>query len=255
MIKEFFSGIQAYFQAFGLLFKLRLWKFVFIPGLISIFLGGAIGTSAWLLAGQLGSWLLSWYPFAWGLDFMSGFSAWVGGILIVVFGLIIYKHLVMIIVAPFMAPLSERVERHLMGGGSNYKGFSWAQAGKDFARGLYINLRNLIRELLFVAPLLILSIIPGVGLIPIILIFIIQAYYAGFGNMDYTLERHFTTKGTIQFVKSHRGLAIGNGTVFMLLLMTGFGFLVAPPLATIAATIQTVKKLDRMGELADEDYV
>ena len=71
--------------------------------------------------------------------------------------------------------------------------------------------------------------------------------------MDYTLERHFSSRESIRFVKSHRGLAIGNGTVFMFLLMTGFGFLFAPPLAAVAATIETVKRLEP--QQLDNEYV
>ena len=40
---------------------------------------------------------------------------------------------------------------------------------------------------------------------------------------------------------------IGNGTVFMLLLMTGIGFLFAPPLATVAATVESIERLQVAG--------
>ena len=253
MVRDFFAGIQSYFQAFALLSKLRLWKFVLVPGIISLMLGTAIIIAIKLLANPLGHRLISWYPFTTGYETLSGISFWLGVIIIAAFGLVLYKHLVMIISAPFMSPLSERIERHLLGYESNYSGFSWVRAFKDLSRGLYINIRNLIREVIFVAPLLLLTFVPLLGFAPAILIFLIQAYYAGFGNMDYTLERHFSSRETVRFVKDHRWLAVGNGTVFMLLLMTGFGFLIAPPLAAVAATIETVKRLD-VAEM-DNEYV
>ncbi|MEM8909148.1 MAG: EI24 domain-containing protein, partial [Bacteroidota bacterium] len=218
-------------------------------------LGTLIAISAWFLAPQLGEWLISWYPFDWGHDGLATVSMWIGVLLIVVLGLVLYKHLVMILAAPFMSPLSERIERHLLGQPSRYQGFRITRALKDLGRGLYISLRNLIREILFVTPLLILSLIPFFGFLPAILIFLIQAYYAGFGNMDYTLERHFRTTSTVRFVKKHRWLAIGNGTVFLFLLMTGLGFIFAPPLATVAATIETVKRLDIQATVSEDEYV
>ncbi|MEM9822011.1 MAG: EI24 domain-containing protein [Bacteroidota bacterium] len=253
MITEFFAGIKSYFNAFHLISKLRLWKFVLVPGIISVFLGIALFTVVKLMATPFGHWLVSWYPFSWGQDALFNIAFWIGVVFIVALGLVIYKHLVMIVSAPFMSPLSERIEQHLAGVERPFSGFSLTRALKDLGRGLYISLRNLIREVLFIAPLLVLSLIPGLGFIPAILIFLIQAYYAGFGNMDYTLERHFNSSESIRFVKSHRWLAIGNGTVFMFLLMTGLGFLFAPPLAAVAATVETVKRID-VKEL-DNEYV
>jgi len=99
------------------------------------------------------------------------------------------------------------------------------------------------------------------GLIPIfapftaIAIFLVQSFYGGAGNMDYALERHFDVRGSIRFVKDNRGVALGNGIVFIGLLLTGVGFLVAPPLAAIAATIESVKKLDAPVAEAPIDYV
>ncbi|HFB99615.1 MAG TPA: hypothetical protein ENJ53_02310 [Phaeodactylibacter sp.] len=90
-----------------------------------------------------------------------------------------------------------------------------------------------------------------------ILIFLIQAYYAGFGNLDYTLEGHYSVRESNRFVKEHRWLAIGNGTMFLLLLGTGVGFLVAPPLAAVAGAIETVKRVEPLAlEVgANDDFV
>jgi CysZ protein len=72
----------------------------------------------------------------------------------------------------------------------------------------------------------------------------VQAFYAGFGNMDYTLERHFSYKESIEFVKKRKGIAIGNGIVFMLILLIPVvGILIVLPLSIVAATIETLKAL------------
>ncbi len=69
-----------------------------------------------------------------------------------------------------------------------------------------------------------------------------QAYFAGFGNMDYTLERHFSYQKSIQFVKENKGIAIGNGLVFMLFLLIPFvGIIFIIPFSVTSATIATVK--------------
>jgi CysZ protein len=72
-------------------------------------------------------------------------------------------------------------------------------------------------------------------------LFLVQAYYAGFGNMDYTLERHYGYKESVQFVKSHKGVAIGNGIIFTMMLFIPFiGVLLVLPLSVTAATSQTI---------------
>ena len=63
-------------------------------------------------------------------------------------GLIIYKHAVLILSAPFMSPLSEKVENHLLGIEQPMH-FSIPQMISDLARGLQIAMRNIIRELFY----------------------------------------------------------------------------------------------------------
>jgi CysZ protein len=76
-------------------------------------------------------------------------------------------------------------------------------------------------------------------------LFLVQAYYAGFGNMDYTLERHFKYRESVNFVGRHKGIAIGNGTVFLLfLLIPVVGVILVLPMSVTASSINTIKLLE-----------
>jgi len=145
--------------------------------------------------------------------------------------------------APFMSPVSEKIESHLTSNAShNHRITSFSQ---QLLRGIRINIRNLGMELLLTIPILLLGFIPIIGLFSTVLLFLVQAYYAGFGNMDYTLERHFKYNESVQFIRNHRGLAIGNGIVFMLfLLIPIIGVILVLPLSVTAASVKTVEALE-----------
>ena len=240
----FLDGIFAYFQAFRIISEMRLWKYMLIPGIISLLLGAGIAASAYAFSDDLADWLIHWYPFETGLNALMPIAWIIAIVLIVTSGLIIYKHTVMVLASPFMTPLAQKVEDNLLGVSNPFYGFSFRQAAKDIFRGLHIALRNIIRELLFVFLFLPVNLIPGLGsFLSGLGVFLVQSYYAGFGNMDYSLERHMDVYERVEFVREHRGLAIGNGAVFMIFLFTAVGFIFAPPLATVAATIETTKRL------------
>lgn len=246
MFTEFFDGVRSYGRAFRMLSKLGLWGYAFIPMLMTLVLMGIVGFTAYGLSDNLGNWLISWWRWDWGSEVITNLGSWVGGILITILGILSLKYIVLIIVAPFMSLLSEKVEAKLTGYRSS-SSFSISKAIKDVFRGLRLALRNISRELFFTLLLLLIGLIPVIGLISTVLIFLVQSYYAGFGNTDYTLERHFTVSQSVSFARQHKGLMMGNGAVFMLLLMTGVGFLVAPTLSTVAATVESVERLERAG--------
>ena len=109
-------------------------------------------------------------------------------------------------------------------------------------------------ELLLTIPILLIGFIPIIGIASSVLLFLVQAYYAGFGNMDYTLERHFKYDESIKFVKQHRGLAVGNGIVFMLfLLIPVIGIILVLPLSVTAASTETVTLLKKQNRLKSDD--
>ena len=250
MTKDILSGIKAYFGTFKIITQLRLWRYFWIPILISVLVAIIIFTTAYGLSDNIGGFFSQWWTWDWGKSTVLLFSEIFGGLLIIVFGFILYKHIVMALSAPFMSPVSEKIEAHLTG--NTTEKHRDTTFGEQLWRGIRINLRNLIREILLTLPILLIGLIPviGLGLVSTLLIFLIQAYYAGFGNMDYTLERHFKYTESVDFVRKNKGIAIGNGIVFMFFLFIPvIGVILVLPLSVTAATIRTVELLNAEKEI------
>ena len=242
MIKNIISGIKAYFGAFSLISKLKLWKYFAIPMLISFITAIVIGFSAYGLSDNIGSFISKAWVWDWGKETFTTISNFIGGLLVLVIGLILFKHIIMALSAPFMSPVSEKIEKHLTGNENhNHRNTTFSQ---QLWRGIRINVRNLSMELLLTIPILLISFIPLIGFLSTVLLFVMQAYYAGFGNMDYTLERHFKYDESLKFVRKNRGLAIGNGIIFMLfLLIPIIGVILVLPLSVTAASVKTIEAL------------
>lgn len=242
MFRNFFTGIYAYGPALRVISTLRLWSYFLVPAFISVVLAGSIFGIAWYLGDDVGRWISDLYPWEKGQQTIRNISVFFGSLLLASVGLILYKNLVMALASPFMSKMSERIER----GSGFYAAAPLYKSGRilrEIMRGLRIALRNISRELFFTLLLLLLGLIPFFSPFVVVAIFLVQAYYAGFGSIDYTLERHYKVRDSIRFVRAHRWLAIGNGTIFVLLLMTGIGFLFALPLSTAAATPEVLKRL------------
>lgn len=243
MIKNIISGIKAYFGAFSLISKLKLWKYFAIPMLISLVTAIIIFGSAYSLSDNIGGFISKIWIWDWGKETFSAISSFIGGLIVVIIGLILFKHIIMALSAPFMSPVSEKIEAHFIGNKTHsHRDTSFMQ---QLWRGIRINGRNLLMELLLTIPILLLKFIPIVNIFSTILLFLMQAYYAGFGNMDYTLERHFKYAESLTFVRKHRGIAIGNGIVFLLLLLLPvIGVILILPLSVTAASTNTVKLIE-----------
>lgn len=239
MFKNIIKGIRAYGGTFSLIRKLGLWKYFAVPMCISLITAVLIGIAAYGFSDNIGGLIAKAWIWEWGAETFRTIGEILGAIIIIAFGLILYKHIVMALSAPFMGPVSEKIEKHLTGRTSNEPRSSFVA---QLVRGIQINGRNLIMELFLTIPIIIIGFIPVIGFISSILLFLVQSYYAGFGNMDYTLERHLKYGDSIRFVSNHRGLAIGNGMVFMLLLLLPvIGIILVLPLSVTAATTETVR--------------
>lgn len=239
MIQNIISGIKAYMGTFKLISTLKLWKYFAIPIAISVLTASLILVAAWGWSDNIANILDKVWVWEWGAEGFHTIAEILGGIIIVIIGLILYKHIIMALSAPFMSPVSQKIEQHFLGEVHHHRDTTNAS---QLWRGIRINVRNLGMELLITIPLLLLSLIPLLNIVSTVLIFLAQAYYAGFGNMDYTLERHFTYKESIQFVKKHRGIAIGNGIPFMAMLFIPIiGVILVLPLSVTASTTETIR--------------
>ena len=256
MINGIIKGVLSHVDALKVIARHGLWGYFVAPAIISILLGIIILGTAWGMTDDIGHWLGKYYPWEWGSAIVERIIGVFGGLAIAIVGFILFKNLVIAFASPFMSPLSEKVEQILSNAPKpKATSFSYQKFLGDLIRGITIALRNVIRELFFTFLLFLLGLIPIFTPITTVLIFVIQAFYAGFGNIDFLLERHFNVNGSVRFVRKNRGLAIGNGLVFLLLFLTGIGFLIALPLGTVAATIEGVKRLPNQQTDVPTPYV
>jgi len=243
MISNLIDGLKAYLEAYQVISRLKLWRFFMIPMLISVLIFLNIVLVSISFSDEIGLYISSFWSWDFGKETINTVSMILGGIILISIGLILFKHLVMILSAPFMGPISKKIEDDFTGVTSQ------TQVSSPLTlvfRSIKISSRNLFRELLLSIPILILGLIPLIGFFSLFLLFLMQAYFAGFGNMDYTLERHFSYQKSIQFVKDNKGIAIGNGLVFMLFLLIPFvGIIFIIPFSVTSATIATVKIINQ----------
>ena len=130
------------------------------------------------------------------------------------------KYVVVIILSPLLAHLSQKTERILTG---NKYPFDLNQFLRDIKRGIRIVLRNFFWQYLFFVIIFFVSMIgwqdPKSS--PVFyLIFVIAFYYYGFSFMDYVNERRkLNINESIIFVRQHSGFAISIGLIYSLLIL------------------------------------
>jgi CysZ protein len=244
MLKEIIISIQAYFEAHRFIVKHRLWKWIFIPGLIYSIL---------FIVGIYFFWSSSNSAIEWAL-LKSGVKSWldrmqdnwisfffvVGQIIFRLVSLLFYfslfKYFFLIIGSPVFSYLSEKTDSIIE---NRDFPFSFSQLFKDVVRAIKIACRNMLWQSVYLITILILSFIPLAGWITPLLSVFLDCYYVGFSMLDYTSERNkITAAESIDLISHHKGLAIGNGMVFYLMhLLPVIGWLLAPSYAVIAATI------------------
>jgi CysZ protein len=224
--------------------KHGLWGYFLLPGVACLLIAGLLVAGAWSFHEDIGLWMGGIYPDSWwGHNFISDVFGYISFGLVIAVTLLIFKYIALIVSAPFLGPLSEKIESLVTGQAAPK--FSLKDMAVDTARAVRISLRNIVRELFWTLVVMIVLGITGIGaFLSPVLLFVIQSYYAGFGDMDPALERRrYNVKQRVAFVRSHKGLAIGNGAVFVLLMFVPIlGWFMAPALGTAAATLDVVAR-------------
>lgn len=246
MFKGFVLGLKSYFKAHEFIKEHKLWIYVVAPGIMNLVLFLTTFLIGWHYSDQLTIYFLDLFGMAdssddaWG--WLSAVLRWFFMIffrlLFIVFYLYLYKYVVLIIMSPVLALLSEKVDGILT---KNEYPFEWEQFLNNVLRGVVIAVRNLAIEFTILLALFILSFIPILGWITPFLMLVVEFFFFGFSMIDYSNERKgMSVRESTSFIYGNKGLAIANGGMFYaLLLVPIIGLMVGPSYGVVAATLAT----------------
>lgn len=156
-----------------------------------------------------------------------------------VFWLLLFKtskYIILIILSPLFAFVSEKAEYLLTG--KDYK-FDIYSELKNILRGMLVAVRNMLIELLWFVGLGILSLIfPPIAPLSMILLTLIGFYFYGYSMIDYVHERwKLNVREGTERIRIQKGRAAGLGAGFMVLSFIPF---FGPVLASINAAVGAV---------------
>ncbi|MEM7143796.1 MAG: EI24 domain-containing protein [Verrucomicrobiota bacterium] len=248
------SGLRAYLSVPGTVRKYRLGHYLLAPAALSFLLSLAI--LAIVIFSAIG---LSQYvdravdiPIRWLDETVNWIAGILGAFAMLAVFVFLHKRIVLIVLAPFLARLSELTVRGLEGDHFNIKlDFKTA-----FKRGLYINTRSIFLELSATLSLLAIGFLfPPVAIFTATLVFLIESRFVGFGLVDFPLEyKGFSVQESITYAKSHRALATGLGAgYFLLLAIPIVGWMIAPTFGTVAGTLRAMEDL-KESETSPQKY-
>ncbi len=252
----FFKGFGNCFKAFDVLFNKGLWPFLLYPLIIWIitwiltifgitFLADAFAT--WVSGilefdkiPESGHWLSFAKPFLTG--YFSFFVFWVVKILFWFVSGTFSKYILLIVLSPLFALLSEIADEKLTG---QKFPFSFPQLLKDILRGTMISLRNMMIEFgIIILCFIITLFFPPLIIATTPFLLFVSWYFTGFSLMDYNTERYrYNVSDSIKFIRANMGLVIGIGCVYGLFMSIPtfvgdiIGLMFGPALAALGATI------------------
>lgn len=208
---EFLIGLKSYWKALTFIRENRLYWYYIIPALLMLiiyFIGNRIMHME-IAANFSNMNGIVWYFIYVGINISIS-------LLLMKFT----KYLVVILLSPLLSHLSQRCENILTG---NQYPVNLKQIYADVKRGVRLAMRNMLYEYFYFFIILIIAyfIWDEPTKSPLFyLTFLIGFYYYGFSFIDYDNERRKLNEvQSIQFVRSHRGLAMGIGMIYSLLIL------------------------------------
>ncbi|MBI5217504.1 MAG: EI24 domain-containing protein [Bacteroidia bacterium] len=246
-------GFSSYGNAFGILFTKGLWWTFIFPVLLIflLFLAGFQSVDLltdWVKSSIFQATNIEQAQF-WGSGFVKGLMTGVIWVLFKIIFFFLFSYfggfIILIIMSPVLAFLSERTEKALVG---HQYPFSLTQLMRDMVRGILIALRNLLIQLACVIGLLLLSAIPIlgwiIGIFSPVIIFFLTSYFYGFSFMDYSNERRkLSISKSVRIIRKYKWVAVANGMILSLLIilpLCGIGTLVCPFAAIVSVVAGAV---------------
>lgn len=252
-MRAFVHGFGCFFR--GITFSVRNfgWWF-FIPLILWFVLVFGLGI---LISDSILSYLYDLIEYLTGIDLTksSDFSDWksiLTASLHWVLNIVIYvffwytmsrymKYLVLILLSPLFAYLSERTEEILT---EKKYSFEFKQLIKDSIRGIGIAFRNVIIETFLIVICGIASFIfPIISPFTLVFLFFINSYFMAFNFFDYVAERkHLNISESIRFMRANFYTLLGFGVAYnSVSLIPFFDWVLAPISAASGAVIADVE--------------
>lgn len=150
---------------------------------------------------------------------------------------LIGKYVVLAVLSPVLAYASERTEQLVTG---RTHPFHLGRFLHDLGRGLLLVLRNGTLELLInVAVWVTTLFVPVLAPLSVIFLWLVSCWFYGSSMFDYVFERQrLGIAASIRAARARRGLVVGNGIAFDVLMRIPFiGIVFAPLLAAIGAVL------------------
>jgi CysZ protein len=229
-MSQIFKVLSLFFQS---LFsqKYRIGRFLLWTGLTGLLLMCILVWAVWTFSTSIAAWLTDRIPYDWAKQ------SWLFSLVITVFGVyiiyIVFRYLLLILLSPVLSYVSEKTENRISGSQSPARFSAWSAA----SRSIRVNSRNLLRESTVSLMLLLAGLVPFLSVFSMPALVITQAYFTGFGMMDYYLERHFTFSESVEKVRQHKWASITLGLLFILFLMIPvIGPILGPYTCAVTAT-------------------
>lgn len=227
LFKQIGAGFGGYTKAHRFIWANGLYVYMILPVLLNVALFLLVTALGWEYSDQLTAWFMNFTGLAgsdWGyLDILRDVLRFLLLISLRLLVLLLYmaafRYVVLILLAPVLALLSEKVEEIATG---NTYPFSFPLLFKNTFRGIVVAVSNGVIELGLILILFILSFIPVVGFATPFVAFFVESYFFGFSMFDYYGERQaWTPTQTSRVLWRYKGLVTANGMMFNGLLLAG----------------------------------
>ncbi len=239
MIDRVFYGLTCVRRALGLLWRPGIRVFVLVPLLVNSVLFSIAIRYIWLRFHDGRQWFAGWMP-----DWLDWIAWLLLPLVIVVLVLAVYYGFTLLanlIAAPFNSLLAERVES-LLRDEPAPPGQPFARLPAIAARTIASEIRKLLYQLLWLIPLIIVTLVPGVNVVAPAAWFLFGAWMMAVNYADYPMGNHDLYFADVRRrLRRDRGAALGlGGALLGMTLVPGLNFL-AMPVGVVGATVYWVE--------------
>ena len=242
-MSEFLTGLRAYWDAWRLVWRGRLWPYLLVPGLVSMLYFPLMAFVAVHYGNRSAGYIRDhWLPEFLKQKLFVGMvtvGLWLLGLYL---GFILFRNVIMILYAPVLGFISGKTEEKSQPGtpvpipaGGNVRAA---------IRGITVSLLSLVLALGSLVICCLLLVVPLIGQLAMaVLLPLIQMFLAGHGFLDPALERRsFGVRASFRFAWRYRMRVLGCGCGFVLLsLVPGIGWFLGPTLGVVAGTLVALK--------------